>query len=106
LCESGPWQAKQLFDKIGRTWLLKEIFSTAGAGAVAGAAGLAGAAACAGSFFSEELVAAGSEAFLQDAKGRIRRQGTIAKADFLIIGKRIAGLYVAQSCSVSFKIFS
>jgi hypothetical protein len=60
--ESGPWQAKQLFDKIGRTWLLKEIFSAPGDG-VAGfctgvfaplvTVGSAGAAACSGDFLQD-----------------------------------------------------
>ena len=36
-CESGPWQAKQLFERIGRTCVLKEIFSPAKASAFAGA---------------------------------------------------------------------
>jgi hypothetical protein len=81
-----------LFERIGRTWELKEIFSKAGAVAAAAvwaAAGLAGAAACAVSFFSKELTAAWSGAFLQDAKERISKQGRIAKVDFLIIEKRL-----------------
>jgi hypothetical protein len=62
LWASGPWQAKQLFDKIGSTWVLKEIFSppARGAAVVGFAASVgffslagAGAAVCSGAFLQE-----------------------------------------------------
>jgi hypothetical protein len=94
LCESGPWQAKQLFERIGRTWELKEIFSPVEASTFAGA-GAESADETAGLLSGGFGVSDGLLASLQDARKSIGI--TVNKALFLnmIIGDLINKLLLA-----------
>ena len=83
--ESGPWQAKQLFERMGRTWLLKEILSPSVEGFFWGderavdasfAVGPAGWADCSG-------------AFLQDMKEEVTANDKRTHAMRFIVASRI-----------------